>query len=558
MRHWIALTVLVLLAGSRGAHADDAPAYFCRPTQPCWPSDVEWTALRGELAGELIQPAPAPPSTSPFELQDAAGATQSQGWIDAWTSAPSTYAVVAKSAADIAAAVKLAHAHHLRVVVKGTGHDYLGRSSAPDSLLIWTHAMRAITVVDAFTPAGCKPGTPAVPAVTVEAGVRWLEAYREVTGKHGRYVQGGGCTSVGAAGGFLQGGGFGSWSNKYGIAAASLVEAEVVLADGQIVTANACQHADLFWALRGGGGGTYGVVTKATLRTYELPTMFGRVAGTIAAKTDADYADLIDHFVAFYRASLADEHWGESVVLHDDKLDIGLASQGLTVADEEKIWAPFRAWLDAQQDRYTVKLDSYATPAATMWSWDFFTKAHYPISGTEQGWWWTSNEEEVGVTWSAYQSRWITRDHFTGAAGHALAAALVKAAHEWTVSIHFQKGQAAAAADARARDREIAMNPQVLDAAGLAIIGALGDAKDRGKLEHDRDRVAAAMKILAAATPGAGSYVNETDYFEADWKRAFWGANYRKLLAIKHKYDPDGVFFCHHCVGSDEALARAH
>jgi FAD/FMN-containing dehydrogenase len=55
---------------------------------------------------------------------------------------------------------------------------------------------------------------------------------------HGRYVQGGGCASVGAAGGFLQGGGFGSWSKKYGIAAASLLEAEVVTADGRVVIVN--------------------------------------------------------------------------------------------------------------------------------------------------------------------------------------------------------------------------------------------------------------------------------------------------------------------------------
>jgi len=62
--------------------------------------------------------------------------------------------------------------------------------------------------------------------------------------------------------------------------------------------------------------------------------------------------------------------------------------------------------------------------------------------------------------------------------------------------------------------------------------------------------------FLRDATPGAGSYVNETDYFEPDWKRAFWGENYEKLLAIKRKYDPHALFFCHHCVGSDEARAK--
>src|SRR4030095_8874186 len=99
------------------------------------------------------------------------------------------------------------------------------------------HALRTVEVQDAFVPQGCT--TAAVPAVSVGAGTRWIEAYREVTGAHRRYVQGGGCTSVGAAGGFLQGGGFGSWSKKFGIAAASLLEAEVVTADGKLVVANA-------------------------------------------------------------------------------------------------------------------------------------------------------------------------------------------------------------------------------------------------------------------------------------------------------------------------------
>jgi hypothetical protein len=63
--------------------------------------------------------------------------------------------------------------------------------------------------------------------------------------------------------------------------------------------------------------------------------------------------------------------------------------------------------------------------------------------------------------------------------------------------------------------------------------------------------VDAAAKIIRAATPGTGTYLNETDYFEPDWQRELWGDNYEKLLAIKRKYDPEGLFYCHHCVGSE-------
>ena len=88
-----------------------------------------------------------------------------------------------------------------------------------------------------------------------------MQAYDAVTTQGGRYVQGGGCLTVGLAG-LVQSGGFGSYSKRYGLAAGSLLEAEVVTADGKIRIANACTNADLFWALKGGGGGTFGVVSR--------------------------------------------------------------------------------------------------------------------------------------------------------------------------------------------------------------------------------------------------------------------------------------------------------
>ena len=85
-----------------------------------------------------------------------------------------------------------------------------------------------------------------------------------MTTEAGRYVQGGGCTSVGVAN-LIQSGGFGSLSKAFGTAGSSLLEAEVVTADGVVRTVNASNDADLFWALKGGGGGSCGVVTKVTL-----------------------------------------------------------------------------------------------------------------------------------------------------------------------------------------------------------------------------------------------------------------------------------------------------
>src|SRR6202012_5027244 len=134
--------------------------------------------------------------------------------------------VAAESAADIAAAVDFAREHSAGLVIKGTGDDYLGRLCAPDSLMIWTHQMRDVTVHDDFVPAGSPAGQAGVPAITVGAGARWLEGYQALL-PYGGYVQGGGCVTVGAAGGFIQGGGFGSLSRRYGTAAGNMLEAEV-------------------------------------------------------------------------------------------------------------------------------------------------------------------------------------------------------------------------------------------------------------------------------------------------------------------------------------------
>src|SRR5204863_1097811 len=140
------------------------------------------------------------------------------------------------------------------------------------SLMIWTHHMHDIRMHAAFVPQGCT-ATP-VPAVTVGAGTIGMQAYAEVTTKHSKYVQGGGCTTVGVAG-LVQGGGFGSFSKRYGLAAASLIEAEVVTADGVTRVVNEDRDPGLFWALKGGGGGTFAIITRLTLATHPLPQTLG-------------------------------------------------------------------------------------------------------------------------------------------------------------------------------------------------------------------------------------------------------------------------------------------
>jgi berberine-like enzyme len=263
---------------------------------------------------------------------------------------------------------------------------------------------------------------------------------------------------------------------------------------------------------------------------------------------------LIDHFVAFYREHLDNEHWGESIqVRSDNAMRISMSSQGLSQAESEQIWQPFRDWLKTEPE-LTTELDVRAIPATAMWNTEVLAKAapdaiHRDPAHPEL-YWWSGDGDQVGAYWYAYRSRWLPRALL---ADHRLAGALFEASRHWSAELHLNKGLGGGNPDAIARSRTTSMNPSAIDATALLIVGAFRESptEDRAAGERARAAVTAAFEPIAALAPDAGSYANEGDYFEADWQRRFWGANYPRLLAIKHAYDPANVFTCHHCVGSE-------
>jgi FAD/FMN-containing dehydrogenase len=500
---------------------------------------------------------------NPYWIEDQPGGYHTVGWFGAYDPEVSAYAVAAETSADIAAAVRFARDRGLRLAVKGTGHDYLGRSRAAGSLMIWTHRMREVTVHDSFVPAGSPVGEAGVPAITVAAGTRWLEAYQALL-PHGRYVQGGGCVTVGAAGGFIQGGGFGSLSRRYGTAAGNMLEAEVVLASGEIVTANAVQHPDLFWALRGGGGGTFGVACRLTLRTYPAPRTLGRVSGIIAASSDADFRRLLGR-LALVLPSLCDDHWGENITLAGANVaEFGLLAVDLPDERLQALWAPFLDWVTAQPDAYRCGV-SAATMPFNMWDREARGRrapdsmCHDDRPGAPLGLFWNAqNQLEVSWYLHAYQSQWLPRRLLD--TPDAFAETLFRASRPLGIRLDFNKALSGAGAGALARDRTTAINPVVFDAAALALCvsweqyaypGVPGHEPDVMLAEAGRRAVGEVMDVIRAAAPDAGSYVNETDYHQPDWQRSFWGDNYTRLLEIKHAYDPGNLFRVHHGVGSE-------
>ena len=556
-----------------------------RPGDPAWPAAARWDELEQNVGGRLLKlQSPfascgtTPTQTScealkqlknPFYIGDQPALTQTSGWADAWTSQPSVYAVAAENTADVVAAVNFAREHHLRLVVKGGGHSYQGTSDAPDSLLVWTRHMNAVTLHDAFVAQGCAGKQPPQPAVTVEAGAMWIDAYDAVTTRGGRYVQGGGCTSVGVAG-LVQSGGFGSFSKNYGTAAAGLIEAEVVTADGVVRIANACTNPDLFWGIKGGGGGSLGVVTRLTLRTRELPENFGAAFGAIKASSDDAYRALIARTMAFYRSDLFNRHWGEQIVFQSDNtLRFSLVSQGLSQTQAEAVWKPFLDWVRARKEDYTFtrEMEIVSLPARHFWDAGFLRQhAADAIVADERPdapahrFLWAGDQGQVGWFLHGYRSAWMPASLLDEDAQPRLVDALFAATRQWEFALHFNKGLAGAPADALDAARDTAMNPDVLGAFALAMCGAHGPSAypgmpgpgpDLPKARSQSASVGKAVDELLKVAPGAGSYVSESNYFEPQWQRSFWGSNYPKLAAVKQKYDPAGLFFVHHGVGSE-------
>ena len=141
-----------------------------------------------------------------------------------------------------------AREHSIRLVVKASGHDYIGRSVAPYSLSIWMRYMGGTTLHnDSFVPKDCQAYDG--PAVTAKGGTHMGELVN-ATALVDRTVVTGGSPTV-SIGGYLTGGGHGVLSPRYGLAADQVLEMEVVTPAGAIATANACQNQDLFWAMRG-------------------------------------------------------------------------------------------------------------------------------------------------------------------------------------------------------------------------------------------------------------------------------------------------------------------
>jgi FAD/FMN-containing dehydrogenase len=544
---------------------------WLKPGATGWPTNADWDALDSQVGGRLsipknplLEPATRDEALAhignQFYVGDQPGLTQTGAYYRAWTSTPSARVLAAESPQDIAAAITWARRHRVRLVIRGGGHSYLGASNAPDSLLIWTRRMNTVEIVDAFLPQGAEAGTAALPAAHVGAGAMWIDAYHAVTTVGGRYIQGGGCTTVGCAG-FTNGGGFGSLSKGFGTGASNLLEAEVVTADGKIRVVNAFQDSELFWALKGGGGGSFGVITRLTFRTHDLPDLIGAANGRLKADSDDAFAVLVAQVLRHFRDHLCNPHWGEQMEFHGDgHIDIAMMFQGLGEKEAMAAWQPFLDWVEAHPAYTWVKpFWLKGMPARHLWDLSFYQQhgLDFAVPDDRPGapayhMMWAGDKEQVGTYIHAYTSAWLPSRLLQDRNVTTLATAIIEASRELGFSLHFNKGLFGASAETLARVQETAMNPEVLDAFALAIIanggsssvfeGLPGARRDEVKAQQGEEATRRSYARLTQVAPGAGAYFSESDFFQKDYRKAYWGTNVPRLVAVKRKYDPDSTF----------------
>lgn len=203
--------------------------------------------LRAEVRGQVVAP-------------DDAAYDEARAVYNAMIDKRPSVVVRATEATDVVAAVNHARENGLDLAIRGGGHSVPGFGTVDDGVVIDLSGMRAVTV------------DPASKTARAQGGATWGD-FNDATNAHGLATTGGIISTTGVAGLSL-GGGIGYLARGAGLSCDNLLSAEVVTADGQTATANASEHEDLYWALRGGGG-NFGVATSLEFRLHPVAEIYG-------------------------------------------------------------------------------------------------------------------------------------------------------------------------------------------------------------------------------------------------------------------------------------------
>lgn len=422
---------------------------------------------------------------------------------------------------DVVEAFKFAKTNGIRLSIKATGSANSGRNSLKGSLGLWVRHLDNISYNPTFIPEGCSKDFTVQMSVTAGAGVNTDEMLRYADIKNFSYI-GAYADVVGVSGGWPQGGGETLLSPVYGLAADRIVQYEVVTPDGVLRTANACQNQDLFWALRGGGGGTFGVVLETTTKVEELFNI--TVANISFPAKPTNYLPFMD-IVINATTQWAQEGWG-------GQINPGSLINATPLLSLQQANDSLKNALDyALGQNGTVALESLTF-------FDFYLK------------YCESPPTPIGNA-NMLSTRLIPQSMFETASGRAKMLSFLQSyAEQGTYGYIIPNGPIL---------YPYATNSTSATPAWRNSYWLLGLRPPQwmwnSTVAQKRTTVEIMgniTKSLEDLTPGSGTHFNEADPWTKDWQSAFWGNNYERLVEIKRKYDPDRLLNCWRCVGFEE------
>ncbi|KAL2020618.1 hypothetical protein VTK56DRAFT_8108 [Thermocarpiscus australiensis] len=532
------------------------------PGDSNWPSRLAWTVFNLLTGGALIETVPIGavcyPSSGAYDAAKCADIINH--WTESATHAsdPTSvmsplyqgetcmpqngntstctlggfplYAVRVDKVYQVQLAVNFARNSGLRLVVKNTGHDFLGKSCGAGALSIWTHNLKKIKFTQSY-----KTPSYSGPVLELGAGVEVGELYAAAN-TYGVTAVGGECKGVGVAGGYSAGGGHSPLSSKYGLGSDQILSVDLVLPNGRFVTASETENPDLFWAVRGGGGATFGVVTSITVKVYPKMTFSGLTwtinAGngtdnTIEVFWDAMYAywrkfpEYASKGTYGYSSIFPDGNGGYSWTMHPWTVP------GMSLDD-------FKAMVAPLFDEWTA-LGFVFTPQYFTHDnfYDAWTR-YFPI-------------EAVANSNLRTASRLFPRSAWDDAATReAMFDAVRSVVEDGSALIQYNMNPAAPAGTPSS-----GANSHWRDAVWYGIMGVAW-APGISESEYAAAQRELTDDWMGRLRPfGPGGYLNEGDVMEPDFADAFYGTNYDRLLKIKRSVDPHDVFWAPTAVGSE-------
>ncbi|MFJ8542944.1 FAD-binding oxidoreductase [Streptomyces sp. NPDC093586] len=486
-----------------GAGKNPAPAQTPRltpTTTAAKPPPATWTALAKSLDGPLLRPG------------DQSWQTARQLYNTRFDTLRPTAVAYAAHPDDIRTALSYARAHRVPVAIRNGGHSYAGWSSGDGRLIIDVSKLDRVRV----------SGTQA----TVGAGAKLIDVYRALAAK-GVTVPAGSCPTVGISG-LTLGGGHGVVSRAYGLTCDSLTQATLITADGKQITADAAEHKDLFWALRGAGNGTFGIVTELRFRTHPAPQAvtayltwpWAKAAAVVRAWQEWGPGQPDEIWSSLHLE--AKPHGGPTVTVAAFSLGTYGELQNAVDRLAARIGAP-ASGVFLRRRSYEASMEVYAGCSS------FTANARCHLPGTTPG-----RSPQGALKRETYAARSDFYDRSLPPAGVRALLSQVRPVRDGTGSIVFT-------ALGGAVNRVAPTATAFVHRRSRMLAQYLASWRPGTSGEAVRSWLASTYGALRPYASGA-AYQNYPDPALADWRRAYYGDAAPRLAKLKRQYDPDRVF----------------